>query len=122
MKYKNMKYKDEKHKKAYLQAIRRDKVDLLDIERRALLYLLTLPQDTRDHIDECYNFNTGGFKTECLKTPWITDGGRRALMLGISLFGGYTAPKINLVDVLGYPEFYPYFLQALQLRFDWNNI
>lgn len=60
-----MKYKDEKHKKAYLQAIQRDRVDVLDLERRALLYLLTLPQDTRDHLSECYNFDTGGFRQEC---------------------------------------------------------
>jgi hypothetical protein len=113
-----MKYKDEKHKKAYLQAIQRDRVDVLDLERRALLYLLTLAQDTRDHLDECYNFNSGGFKRECLKTPWITDGGRRAVMLGVSLFAGSSAPAINLVEILGYPEFYPYFLEAIKMRFD----
>lgn len=113
-----MKYKDEKHKKAYLQAIQRDRVDVLDLERRALLYLLTLPQDTRDHINECYNWDTGGFRSECLKTPWITDGGKRAVMLGISLFAGGSAPAINLVQVLGYPEFFPYFMEAIKMRFD----
>ena len=117
MKYKVIKYKDARHKNAYLQAIQRDRVDVLDVERKALLYLLTLPQDTRDHIDECYNFDTGGFKKECLTSSWITDGGKRAVMLGISLFAGGFAPKINLVQVLGYPEFFPYFIQAIKLRF-----
>jgi hypothetical protein len=113
-----MKFKDAKHKNAYLQAIQRDQVDALDLERRALLYLLTLAQDTRDHINECYNFKTGGFKQECLETPWITYGGKRAVMLGVSLFAGGSAPKINLAQVLGYPEFYPYFMEAIRLRFE----
>lgn len=113
-----MKFKDAKHKNAYLQAIQRDQVDVMDVERRALLYLLTLPQDTRDHLNECYNFDTGGFRRECLKTPWITYGGKRAVMLGISLFAGGSAPKINLAQVLGYPEFFPYFMEAIKLRFE----
>ena len=113
-----MKFKDAKHKNAYLQAIQRDQVDVLDVERRALLYLLTLPQDTREHLNECYNFDSGGFRRECLKTPWITYGGKRAVMLGISLFAGGSAPKINLAQVLGYPEFFPYFMEAIKMRFE----
>lgn len=117
MKCRNAKFKNKKHENAYLQAIQRDQVDVLDFERKALLYLLTLSKDTRDHLDECYNFDTGGFRKECLESPWITDGGRRAVMLGISLFAGGLAPKINLVQILGYPEFFPYFMQAIHIRF-----
>lgn len=117
MKIKRIKYKDAKHESAYLQAIQRDRVDVLDVERKALLYLLTLPQDTREHLDECYNFDTGCFRKECVESPWITDGSFRAIMLGVSLFAGASAPKINLMQILGYPEFFPYFMEAIRLRF-----
>lgn len=109
-------YRDQKHKIAYLCAIQRDQVDPLDTSRRALLYLLTLPQDTRDHLDQCYNFTSGGVRPDCLRKPWITDSGRRTVQLAIGIFA-HNAPPVEIGKILGDPEYYPYYMQAIQIAF-----
>lgn len=107
-------YRNKNHKNAYLQAVQRGQVDAMDRARRALLYLLTLAKDTRDHIGECYNFKTGNVRAECQKTPWITDSGRRTVQLAISLFV-HNAPPVEVGRILGDPEYYPYYMQAIQI-------
>ena len=110
-------YRNKNHKNAYLQAVQRGQVDTMDRARRALLYLLTLAKDTRDHLGECYNFKTGGVQQECLKTPWITDSGRRTVQLACSLFAPHNTPPVEIGRILGDPEYYPFYMQAIQICF-----
>lgn len=109
-------YRNKNHKSAYLQAVQRGQVDTIDRARRALLYLLTLSKDTRDHLEECYNIERGIVKDACLKKAWITDSGKRTVQFAISLFA-HNAPPVEIGRILGDPEYYPYYMQAIQICF-----
>ena len=107
-----MTFRNEEHQRFYEAARFKHEGDR---ERLALMYLLGLDDNSRAHWRDCYDEERGLIKPNCLRCGWQTGGSRRAVMLGFALFRG---SDIDIVDVMSNAEYYPYFVTALDIRFD----
>ena len=51
-----LKFVDEKHKSSYREFIAKDKTENWDNERKSLFYLFSMFEETREHINQLYDF------------------------------------------------------------------
>ena len=108
-------FKNDEHKKFYRRWAKKLGNDR---ERLSLFYLLGVTDATRTHWADCYSTKNNAIDTDCLGKAWITGGSHRAIELGFQLYG--YVPEENpptVVDLFGYAELYPYFVQAMDIRF-----
>lgn len=82
-----MEFKDEKHKDFFIKNIERTGSQR-DTERKALFYALGLTAETRNHIDQLYDFKENCIRPEGLKGPWQTGGTIRVCRLAFNLYNG----------------------------------
>ena len=57
-------YSSMEHKDFFVRSLKRCRYQ--DVYHAALVYCLGIDRDTRDHVNEIYDFKTGLVKTECL--------------------------------------------------------
>ena len=57
-----------------------------DVYHAALVYCLGIDRDTRDHVNEIYDFKTGLVKTECLHDGWQTSGSKKIVRMAYNLY------------------------------------
>lgn len=102
-----------------------------DTYHSALVYCLGISEDTRRHIDEIYDFETGWVKPECLHSGWQTSGSVRVVLLAFHLYNDGTSSVFQyegaeeqmeelrryLITELFCCGYAPYFWQAIRLRF-----
>ena len=65
-------FKNESHRKFYEEWL--PKCRYQDVYHKALAYCLGINEDTRNHINEIYDFKNGCVQTECLQQGWNTSG------------------------------------------------
>lgn len=112
-------FKNEKHEEFYFI----NKVGN-DVYKNALIYLVGLTDDTRNHFSEI--LSTEGIDVEVLRAGWITGETRRLLILGFNLYNGYMYESegskndidLNTVSEIFSGELAYYYLQAIDIRFD----
>ena len=63
-----MNFMKNAHEKFYYEKLK--EVRYQDVYHKALVYCLGVNRDTREHIDQIYDFKTGYVKTECLREGW----------------------------------------------------
>lgn len=112
-----MKFKGQNHQNFFFDAMKKCKRD--DAYHRALLYLLGLTPDTRNHIDELFDFADDTINPDALHAAWQTGGTSRICRLAFNLWNDYTDedPELFTPSNLFCCEFAPYFVVAISLRY-----
>lgn len=72
------------HRDFYLEHLKKCRCQ--DLFHKALVYSLGIDQETRKHIREIYNFDTGCADTRCLRAGWQTGQSRKATRLAFGLY------------------------------------
>ncbi|MFJ1627928.1 DUF6075 family protein [Marinilactibacillus psychrotolerans] len=116
---KDLIYKNNKHEEFYFL----NKTEN-DVYRNALIYLVGLTEDTRNHFSEI--LTNEGINLNVLHSGWITGETRRLLILGFNLYNGYMYESegskndidLNTVSEIFSGELAYYYLQAIDIRFD----
>lgn len=109
-----MRFIDTEHKKFFVRA----KPSCGGMkEKLALVYLLGLTEQTRDHWSECYDAKRGTIKPETLSAAWQTNTTRRVLTLAFGLWGWQPEKPFRLDMLFAASHMYPYFVQAMDIRF-----
>ena len=57
-----------------------------DCYHKALIYILGISEDTRNHFSLIYDIKSGCIKTECLHQGWKTSGSVRIVRLAFNLY------------------------------------
>ncbi len=84
----HMVFKDEEHEKFYYGKLAQARYQ--DCYHKALIYVLGISEDTRNHFSQIYDMKSGYIKTECLHQGWQTSGSVRAVRLAFNLYTGGT--------------------------------
>lgn len=77
-------FANEEHEKFYYETLGR--VRLQDCYHKALVYILGISEDTRNHFSQIYDIKAGDIKTECLRSGWQTSGSVKAVRLAFNLY------------------------------------
>ena len=101
-----------------------------DSYHAALVYCLGIDRDTRDHVNEIYDFRTGLVKTECLHDGWQTSGSKKIVRMAYNLYNNgtpsvfdYEDSEEQLTECGRYTVeelfccYAPYFWQAVKIRY-----
>ena len=122
-------FKNGSHRKFYEKWV--PKCRHQDVYHKALIYCLGLNEDTRNHISEIYNFESGYVQTECLQEGWITSGAVKVIRMAFNLYCNGT-PSVNdykkqedqlqecsqyTVEELFCSGYARYFWEAIKLRY-----
>ena len=122
-------FRSQSHKLFYEQYLPQCRYQ--DAYHAALVYCLGIDRDTRDHVNEIYDFRTGLVKTECLHDGWQTSGSKKIVRMAYNLYNNGTPSVFDYEDseeqltecgqytveesfCCGYA---PYFWQAVKIRY-----
>lgn len=117
------------HRAFYLEHLKKCRYQ--DIFHKALVYSLGIDQETRKHICEIYNFNTGCVDTRCLCAGWQTSQSRKAVRLAFDLYCNgtpsiydYECGQDQIMEAESYAasklfccSYAPYFWEAVKIRY-----
>ena len=81
---KNIIFQGEMHKKFFLLYLPECRNE--DVYHQALIYCLGISRDTREHVEEIYDFETGCVKTECMSAGWQTSGSLKIIRMAFNLY------------------------------------
>ena len=81
---KNIIFQGEMHKKFFLLYLPECRNE--DVYHQALIYCLGISRDTREHVEEIYDFETGCVKTECMSAGWQTSGSEKIVRIAFNLY------------------------------------
>ena len=88
----HMVFANEEHEKFYYEKLEQARDQ--DCHYKALIYILGISEDTRNHFGQIYDMKSGNIKTECLHQGWQTSGSVRVVRLAFHLYTNGT-PSIN---------------------------
>ena len=117
----HMVFANEEHEKFYFEKL--EQVRCQDCYHKALIYILGISEDTRNHFSQIYDIKSGYIKPECLHQSWQTSGSVRVVRLGFNLYtdgmpsvDDYECREYSVSDIFccGYAM---YFWQGIQLRY-----
>ena len=77
-------FKNESHRKFYEEWL--PKCRYQDVYHKALVYCLGINEDTRNHVEEIYDFKSGCVQTECLQQGWNTSGSVKVIHMAFNLY------------------------------------
>ena len=89
-------FKDEAHRKFYMEHL--PKCRYQDVYHKALVYCLGMNPDTRNHLNEIYDFKTGCVKPECLSEGWQTSGSLKVVRMAFNLYCNGTPSIFKMED------------------------
>ncbi len=87
-----MVFYNEEHEKFYYEKLGQARCQ--DECHKALIYVLGISRDTREHFSQIYDIKTGDIKRECLHQGWQTSGSVRVVRLAFNLYTDVT-PSVN---------------------------
>ncbi len=122
-------FNGKEHKEFFLHHLKRCRKQ--DAYHLALVYCLGIARETRNHIDDIYDFEKGYVKTECLNEGWQTSGSVRIVRMAYNLYCNGTPSvldyqdaeeqveecRLYMVEELFCCGYAPYFWQAIKLRY-----
>lgn len=79
-----IKFAGEEHKKSFLEYFPKCRSN--DTYHMALIYCLGINHDTREHVNQIYNFKSDSINPECLYEGWQTSGSLRVVRLAFNLY------------------------------------
>ena len=80
----HMVFANEEHEKFYFEKLEQARYQ--DCYHKALIYILGISEDTRNHFSQIYDIKSGYIKTECLHQGWQTSGSVRVVRLAFNLY------------------------------------
>ena len=80
----HMVFANEEHEKFYFEKL--EKARYQDCYHKALIYILGISEDTRNHFSQIYDIKSGYIKPECLHQGWQTSGSVRVVRLAFNLY------------------------------------
>ncbi|MBR3920175.1 MAG: hypothetical protein IKJ59_15855 [Clostridia bacterium] len=114
---------DNAHWQAFTDSVRRLKNS--DVCHISLAYLLTVDTVTRDHIDDCFDFDNDSIKLDALKKSWQTSTSLKTTRLSFNLWNGCysdgaftSSAKMYTVEEIFNSPLAEYYWQAIKLRFN----
>ncbi len=117
------------HEKFYNEKLKECRTQ--DVYHKALCYCLGISADTRNHVNDIYDFQTGYVKPECLHEGWQTSGSVKVVRMAFNLYCNGT-PSVDdyrrkdeqlrecrqyTVEELFCCAYAPFFWQAIQIRY-----
>lgn len=82
-------FMDKDHEQYYNKFLKLDNAYIGDNERKALFYLLSFNEETRNHINDIYDFQKHQIKFEGLEQGWQTSGSFAVTKLAFNLYNGF---------------------------------
>jgi len=86
----HMVFANEEHEKFYYEKLGQAEDNLtvgqVDCYHKALIYILGISEDTRNHFSQIYDIKSGCIKTKCLHQGWQTSGSVRVVRLAFNLY------------------------------------
>ena len=80
----HMVFANEEHEKFYYEKLEQARYQ--DCYHKALIYILGISEDTRNHFSQIYDIKSGFIKPECLHQGWQTSGSVRVVRLAFNLY------------------------------------
>ncbi len=80
----HMVFADEEHEKFYYEKLEQARCQ--DCYHKAMIYVLGISEDTRNHFSQIYDIKAGCIKTKCLREGWQTSGSVRVVRLAFNLY------------------------------------
>jgi len=77
-------FKNKEHEKFYKEYLPQCRYQ--DVYHKALVYCLGIYRDTRDHVEQIYDFRLGNVKPECLHEGWQTSGSVKIVRMAFNLY------------------------------------
>ena len=89
-------FKNKEHEKFYQKYL--SKCRYQDVYHKALVYCLGIDRDTREHVKQIYDFQTGCVKPECLQEGWQTRGSVKIIRMAFNLYCNGAPSIYNFED------------------------
>lgn len=86
-------FKNQKHRNFYMDSLQ--KCRRRDVYHKALVYCLGIDEDTREHLGQIYDFESGRVKPECLREGWQTSGSEKIVRMAFNLYCNET-PSVSV--------------------------
>ena len=80
----HMVFNNEEHGRFYYEKLEQARQQ--DCYHKALIYILGISEDTRNHFSQIYDIKSGCIKPECLHQGWQTSGSVRVVRLAFNLY------------------------------------
>ncbi len=80
----HMVFANEEHEKFYFEKLEQARYQ--DCYHKALIYILGISEDTRNHFSQIYDMKSGYIKPECLHQGWQTSGSVKVVRLAFNLY------------------------------------
>lgn len=77
-------FKNQEHKDFYMEYLQKCRYQ--DVYHKALVYCLGIDLDTREHVEQIYDFESGCVKTGCLREGWQTSGSEKIVRMAFNLY------------------------------------
>lgn len=125
----SIRFRSKAHEQFYVKYLPQCRYQ--DVYHRALVYCLGIDRDTRDHVEQIYDFKTGLVKTECLREGWQTSGSQKIVRMAFNLYCNGTPSTYEYenmeeqleecgrytVEDLFCCGYAPFFWQAVKIRY-----
>jgi hypothetical protein len=95
---------DEEHKKVFHFFIKKDKINLDDRERLSLFYILAFHDKFRENINQFYDFENRGIKSDVIDNLMFSDAEKALIRLGFHLFTGSNKYKATIKNTFWSPS------------------
>ena len=125
----NVGFKDKKHEEGFKKFMTMAQVQTGDSDRISLFYALALFDETRNHINDLYDFKENTIKLNGLNQVWQTYGTTKVTKLAFNLFNGYCGTKneeegknnnFGPLEIFSMDANYRnYMLMAVEIRFSY---
>lgn len=89
-------FKNREHENFYKEYLPQCRYQ--DTYHKALVYCLGIDRDTRDHVKQIYDFQTGSVKPECLCEGWQTSGSVKIIQMAFNLYCNGTPSLYNYAE------------------------
>lgn len=119
-----LKFYDREHKKFYEQKTKDKKFDRYS---KALIYLLSMIKETRQHFNDIYDIEKREIKPEVLKTSWQTSTSLVVCRLAFNLYNDFCydivesyyniSSKYTVSNIFCHTVFAEYFFEAICVRY-----
>lgn len=83
----NIMFKNDAHRDFFQQMM--DKCGKNDNYHRAFFYLVGIASETRNHVEQLFDFSNDCIKPDALHNPWQTSGTVKICRLAFNLWCGY---------------------------------
>lgn len=112
-------FNHDTHRRFYFRMLRRSG-DRKNPATRSLFYVLGIGKETRNHIDELFDWRRKQIRPEALHAHWQTDQSMRTTLTAFHLWDGHTNrayAHLLAPHALFSGNFGPLYAEALKLRF-----